>query len=158
MGSPKNPHAMTINTVYRVWHSLWSQLELQRKIAEMTISRPPLQSVTIRVGTQVPLHEPYAPGNAGLYELEEITFEIRLCEREEDANQGLARVVCLELEALKAKYGAEPPVNHWQKRLLQGMIDRVERGVPMQPGTNLHSARDLTRPLRMPVEVDGDIE
>ena len=158
MESQKSPHAITISSIYRVWHFLWSELELQRKHAETTISRPQLQSVTVFVGPQVPNYEPYDPGNEGLYEHEEISFEMRLCERDEDANQGLARVVCLELEALKAKFGTEPPFNHWQERLLQGMIDRVERGVPMQPGTNLYSARDLTRPLRMPVEVDGDME
>lgn len=110
--------------------------------------------MTVIVGSQNPKFEPYNEERSGLYEDEEIQFALRLCERDEDAKKGFARVTCPELEALKAKFGANPPVNHWQERLLQGMIDRVESGVPLEKGSNLNSAKDLTRPLEIPVEFD----
>ena len=102
------------------------------------------------VGSETPRYQPYDNERAGLYEQDQLTFKIQLSERIEEAEKGIAHVTCLELEALKAKFGADPPVNHWQEQLLQGMVNRVEQGIPFVDGTDLNSAKDLTRPLRMP--------
>ena len=158
LDSGKCLHVTTVRSVHQIWNFMWSQLGVERRRKEMVVSRPQLRSINVFVGPQVPLYKPFDPENAGLYEKEELTFELRLCERDEEANSGLFRATCPELEALKAKFGAEPPVNHWQERLLQGMIDRVEHGIPLERGTNLYSAKDLTRPLNMPaIDFDDSI-
>ena len=113
--------------------------------------------MNVIVGSKTPGYSPYISERSGLYEHDQLTFQVKLSEREEEAKIGIAHVNCPELEALRAKFGADPPANHWQEHLLQGMIDRVEHGKPFENGSDLNAARDLTRPLRMPVlEFDGD--
>ena len=133
-------------------------MELRRRNTGAITPKPRLQSVNVIVGSEPPGFHPYISITPGLFEVEELTFEILLSEHAEEAKLGIARVSCPELEALRAKYGADLPVNHWQEQLLKGMIARVERGRPFQAGTSLNSAKDLTRPLRMSTAVfDGDI-
>ena len=126
----------------------------------MLISRPVLQTLNIIVGSEEPdfglsdFGLPEIP-RARLFEIEELTFRICLSERDDEADLGIAEISCPELEALKAKFGADPPFNQWQEKLLKNMIERTEKGIPLPDGTNLHSAKLLTRPLRMP-DLDSD--
>ena len=125
-------------------------MESKRKNEGCIIPQPRLQSVNVIVGSEKPRYQLYDNERAGLYEQDQLTFEIQISDRLEEAERGIASVKCPEFEALKAKFGAYPPVNHWQEKLLQGMKKRVEDGIPFVDGTDLYAAKDLTRPLRMP--------
>ena len=125
-------------------------MEAKRKSEGSIVPQPRLRSVNVIVGSEKPRYQPYDNERAGLYEQDQLTFEIQISDRKEEAERGIALVKCPELEALKAKFGADPPVNHWQDQLLHGMNNRVEHGIPFVDGTDLNAAKVLTSPLRMP--------
>lgn len=90
------------------------------------ICLPRLRSLDVIAGSERP------PQHVGLEyrweQRERQKFEIRLSERDDELPIGLATVKCTELEALKAKIGAQSSMNRWQEMQMQAVLHRAEHG------------------------------
>lgn len=90
---------------------------------------------------------------------EQATFEARLSEREDLAEWGYADVVCLELEALRNKYGFGEQEEQAKADLMRAVVERAERG-PRQWSVQftLGHLDDFLRPLRTPLLTMADMD
>ncbi|KAL8893718.1 MAG: hypothetical protein Q9192_004992 [Flavoplaca navasiana] len=78
-----------------------------------------------------------------------LSFEARLCERDDLAAEGHAEVVCLELEGLYEKYGHGKLENEDQERYRRDMMAQAEDGTSMAKMKRFGGAVDnwQARPL-----------
>lgn len=141
-----HPIATTQN-IRDLWAFLWRTIEQVRRTRCDLTCRPRLRTLRVVEG----LHkEPQSILLGVQFEQrrEMATFEARLNERDDLAQQGHADVVCLELEGLQEKYGRGPLANEFQEKLLEEITLRAQVGrrQSMKLTTGLHD--EILRPLK----------
>ena len=60
-------------------------------------------------------------------------FNVDISERDDEAREGVAKVRCAELEALKSKLSSgEPRWNHEQLKIVSAVTKRATYGIPIR--------------------------
>ncbi|KAL9013096.1 MAG: hypothetical protein Q9180_009041 [Flavoplaca navasiana] len=120
---------INLSTVHQIWTFLWSTIHRAPTLDNPT-RKPHLLTLKITSKTH-------------------LSFEARLCERDDLAAEGHAEVVCLELEGLYEKYGRGELENEDQERYRRDMMAQAEDGTSMAKMKKFGGAIDIwqARPL-----------
>ncbi|KAL8815693.1 MAG: hypothetical protein Q9223_005199 [Gallowayella weberi] len=141
-GTKPGQPELTLDSVREIWNFLWADIMRVRKERNHMISRPRLQTLTIR------------SCNASK---DPVDFEARLSERDDLAIKGHAEVVCLQLEGLEEKYGNGPLENELMEIFRSYSISRVEKGrITQEPSGWDIPAYIQARPLKTTLSTMAD--
>lgn len=141
ISDPHNPiqPAATLSSVLGIWDSLRKIVRIRRQTEYHLIPDARLHSLDVIVGSfrhasDNSLLESYRHRRHWVdwEKREQQKFEIRLSERDDESRAGIANVRCVELEALRARFGVGVPLNHWQEIQLKAVTSRALSGPALE--------------------------
>lgn len=119
--------SITLRSSYYIWNQIWSNIKATRLDRPHLVSCPRLRALDINVGSFRRSHNYIGPYD--WEQSEQIRFRVRRSHKEDEANEGLANVSCLELEKLEARLGTGPVNDRLQARLIQEVRERAKGGL-----------------------------
>ena len=124
-----------------VWRYVWEQIRRSRIQKSHEITTPRLRSIDVVGGSYRPLFE-ISQKEAGAQQ----RFHIRLSERDDEAKSGIAKITCVELEALQTKLGSKVFFrNDHQRMLMDFVVKRANNGPCSEPVPHSLMDREMTR-------------
>ena len=138
---------------HQLWTYLWEQFSASCKTQTRYIdsTHPHPLEIAPRLRSLDVVGGPYLPDSMQMYNRDWTTaaqqrFQIDLSERDDESRKGIATVKCVELEALKSRFGASGPYrNDNQVNLMHLVRVRSERGPFVQRVPPELLDRELTR-------------
>ncbi|KAL9126853.1 MAG: hypothetical protein Q9217_004161 [Psora testacea] len=118
----------TLTSVAQIWTYMRKAIRQHRTNNHHLVAEPRLRSLDVVAGP----YRPFPPlGAIGKWELKsQQRFAVDLAERDDEARYDIAKVRCVESEALESKFGHGEPVflNDRQRQLYQMVLDRANEG------------------------------
>lgn len=131
----------TLTGAGELWNYFWLRMKSSRVRKSHEVILPRLRSLDVVGGSYRPVSE-MSPWETAAQQ----RFHIRISERSDEAQRGLATVTCVELEALQAKLGScEPFRNHQQKVLMDAVIKRAKTGPFVRQVPDVLMDREMMR-------------
>ena len=112
--------------IEEIWRHLWNGISRRRLEESHLITIPRLRSLDVVTGSFRPAS---LPPLSETERREQLRFTVDLSERDDEAWKGIAKVRCVELEALKVRMGSPPSFeDRYQEELMKFVEDRAYNG------------------------------
>ena len=142
---------MNLTSIESIWKFMRKSIRSERSLRRQTVTEPRLHSMDIALGSAPSDDLSEIRPHRGLRWERQASqrFTIDLSDRDDEAKDDVATVLCVQLEALKAKFGREEQVfqNEGQKVLFENVLRRAHEGAWNFKPTDMLMDRELTRPL-----------
>lgn len=98
-----------MTSVTHLWNDLWARMKKSRQDRPWVCAKPRLRQLDVNAGSFRPLQ------SSGYYTWEESQqqrFQARLSERDDEAEHGFAKIICLEVEDLRHSFADETSIKN----------------------------------------------
>lgn len=125
---PTSPKA-TLGSVPEVWRCLWQQIHNSRVRRGHSTTTPRLRSLDLISGSKIPTSDPNLP----MWQIDNQRFTFDISDRDDEARLGIAKVKCIEVEALLSKRSSAGHLwTHQQELIMNVANERARKGPHIQ--------------------------
>ena len=137
----------TLQLAEMLWEMLRHGIRESRIQKGHEITEPRLRFLDVVAGSFFPISDQDNLRPLRRWEAQEQQrFQVNLAERNDEATRDVAKVRCVELEALKARIGTDASTRNWyQNALMDAVVDRATKGPTGKRQEHIVMDRELMR-------------